>query len=187
MSQNEVRPAPGYYEARIANYGIKKTKAGDPSPTIAFEVKVDGAAHVVFWQGSLKEGPGRDITLKALAACGFRAIKCFASLANGPASGLLDMAKNVQVTIEHEEAQDGSGKRYPRVKWVNEAGGQKFKDALNVSETVMLIQGMGIEVDFMRIAQENGYKISNDNFKNAHQQSVSSSPFNELPTEDIPF
>lgn len=179
---NEVKPAPGYYEARIANYGVKKTKAGDPAPTIVFEVSVDGVKQRVFWQGSLKDGQARDITLKALAVCGFKNVRSFANLADGISSGLLDMDKDVQITVEHETSQDGSGKRFARVRWVNEAGGGKFKDAIDLQEATVLMQGMNLEADFMRIAQEGGYKVSNELISNSGPKAAK-----EVPDLDIPF
>lgn len=179
---NEVKPAPGYYEARIANYGIKKTKAGDPAPTIVFEVTVDGAKQRVFWQGSFKDGQARDITMKALAVCGFVNVRSFANLAEGINSGLLDMNKDLQITVEHETAQDGSGKRFARVRWINEAGGGKFKDAMDLQEATVLMQGMNLEADFMRIAQEGGYKVSNELVRNTNKL-----PSDTTSNMDIPF
>lgn len=179
---NDVKPAPGYYNAKIMNYGIKKTKAGDPAPTILFEVQSDGQANRVFWQGSLKDGQAREICLKALAVCGFRHIRCFSNFADGPASGLLDMDREVQVTVEHENAQDGSGKRYARVRWINEASGGKFKDALTSHESFVLMQGMGLEADFMRIAQENGYTVNTEPLKQNLKEDV-----HQASDVDIPF
>jgi Zn-dependent M28 family amino/carboxypeptidase len=182
--KSEVKPAPGYYMAKIGNYGIKKTKAGDPAPTIVFEVNVDGANHRVFWQGTLKDGPGRDITMKALAVCGFTNVRAFPYLADGLSSGLLDVKKEVQITVEHEKAIDDPEKVYPRVKWINDAGGGKFKDAISTQDAITLMQGMGLEGDFMRIAQENGFKVSHDPVKAKKKEA---DPFTELSNMDIPF
>lgn len=184
MSQDqEVLPAPGYYQAKILNYGITKTKAGDPSPAIIFEVTlVDGSKHRVPWKGSLKDGPARNISLKALAVCGFSNVGAFSYLANGLESGLLDTNKEVQITVEHEtglqdpEKPNEEPKRYARVRWVNESGGGKFKHSLDVQETAVLLKGMGLEADFMKIAKENGYKVSSDPIKRMT---------NNEPAEDI--
>lgn len=182
--KNDVKPLPGYYMARISNYGIKKTRAGDPAPTIVFEVSVDGASHRVFWQGTLKDGPGRDITMKALSVCGFTNVRAFPYLADGVASGLLDTKKEVQITIEHEKAIDDPEKVYPRVKWINDAGGGKFKDAISTQDAIVLMQGMGLEGDFLRIAQENGFKVSNEPVRPKKRED---NPFDEISNADIPF
>lgn len=184
-----VQPAPGYYDAKILNYGIKKTKAGDPAPTIAFEVEVRGGKHKVFWQGSLKDGPARDISLKALMVCGFTNPNAFPYLANGIESGLLDLTKEVQVTVEHEtveEVDDKTGqtitKKYPRVRWINESGGGKFKNAIDVSEAAILMSTMGLEADFFRIANESGVKMTNKMPDRTQSENGSS-----FVTDDIPF
>jgi len=182
----EVKPAPGYYQAKIVNYGIKKTKAGDPAPTIAFEVVVNKETNEkcrVFWQGTLKDGGGRDITMKALAVCGFKNFRVFYLLADGLDSGLLDTEAEVQITVEHEAAMDGSGKKYSRVRWINQSGGNKFKDAIGADEAKTLMRGMGLEADFMRIAQENGFAVSHEPVKAKNQDKV----FNEISDLDIPF
>ena len=151
-------PAPGNHLGKIVNYGVKKTKSGDPAPTIAFEVVgPDAAKHRVFWQGSFNGG-GRDIAVKALMICGFKDIRSLARLADGPTSRLLDMSKDIDLSIIHEDSQDGA-KRYAKVNWINEVGGGKFKDAVESKEAASLFAGLGLEADFFRIAQENGYKL----------------------------
>ena len=160
-NSNEIKPSAGYYAAKILNYGLTKTKAGSPEPTIVFEVLEDGNPHRVFWRSSLKDGPAREITLKALAICGFKNLRGFAYLADGIQSGLLDMEKEVQITVEHETNTE-NGKRYAKVRWINESGGNKFKSAICVSEAAQLMSGMGLEADFMRIAQQYGFKTVNE-------------------------
>jgi len=187
MSEVELKPLPGYYAAKIVNYGLKKTKAGDPAPTIAFEVVVDAKPYRVYWQGSLKDGTARDITLKALAICGFTNVRSFANIADGPSTGLLDTEKEVQVTIQHQ-MDEVTGNKYIRVQWINESGGGKFKDAIGLQEAQVLIQGMGLEADFMRIAKENGYKVTNDAVKKQAVATQEKSPFKEVADLDsIPF
>lgn len=181
MSDQEVKPLPGYYSAKIVNYGVRPTKAGEPNIVIMFEVTADGAPQRVGWRGSLKEGLGRDITLKALSVCGFVNYKQFHLLADGPKSNLLDMKKSVQVVVEHEKATDGTDKKFAKVRWINEEGGGKFKDAMDSANAKVLMEGMGLEADFLRIANENGLKVSSET-------KLEASPFNEVANlEDIPF
>lgn len=152
------KPAPGFYTGKIAAYGIKKTGGGLAAPTIKFVV--DGQA--VFWQGSFKTDKSREIALKALMVCGLTDPHALPRLAEGESSGLLDMTKDVNVTIIHEAAEQGenAGKLYARVAWVNEAGGGKFKDALDTQSATALMAPLALEADFIRIAQENGYTVA---------------------------
>lgn len=160
VDEKQVNPPPGTYTARIVNYGVKKTKSGDPAPTIAFEVELaDKSKHRVFWQGSFNGG-GREITAKALLVCGLKDVRAFTAgaMARGVDTKLLDTTKDVNIVVIHETSQDGAN-RYAKVQWINEAGGGRFKNAIEQAEAGMLFQGMGLEADFFRIAQENGYKL----------------------------
>lgn len=140
---------PGMYNAKILNYGVKQTKSGDAAPTIKFAV----GSNPVFWQGSWKEGKPREISLEALITCGFKkeSVRDLYKFADGLDSGLLDISKEVNVTVEHETFD---GKTYPRVSWINQAGAAgKFKNAIDSGTTKMLIKGMGIEADMMAMYQ----------------------------------
>lgn len=181
--QQDPKPAPGYYEAKIINYGIKKTKKGDPAPVIIFNAETEEGKQHVFWSGSLNDGKARDITLKTLAICGFRNVSAFPYLAEGPSSGLLNMEKEVQITVEHESVEEVDKKtgekiirKYAKVRWINESGGGRFKEAIDVQHAKVLMMNMGLEADFLRIASENGYETKSELVKPS-----------AIHSEDIPF
>ena len=194
--QKPIMPPIGEYSgAKLVNYGMTKTKAGEPAPTMAFRVKLeDGKTYVTFWRGSFKGG-AREFTIKALLICGLTDVRRLAKLADGPDSKLLDMDADYRVVVDHELAQDGSGKKYPRVQWVNADSGAKFKNAIDAGEAAMLIQGMGLEADFFEIAAKTGYKIGGATQKKPSPTNTSASgskpAMNDEPPppgdKEIPF
>lgn len=121
----------GQYRAKILGYNIVATKAGDPSPTIVFQV-IDGSgmAHRVFWQGSITTQVGREIALKALHVCGLKNPDDLYLMAGNIESGVLDTSREVFVTIEIQTDPTDPDKSYPRVKWINDitslGGNQKL-------------------------------------------------------------
>jgi len=149
--------AAGVYDAVIANYAIRKTKAGDPAPTIAFLVQdKEGRQHKVFWQSGLNSDKGREITLKALLVCGLENPADLALMARGPESGVLNMQQPVSVTIEHEADQQDPTKIYPRVRWVNaigEQGSGEMRNTIEEDEARMLLASLPIGATFYEIKQ----------------------------------
>lgn len=150
---------PGFYSAKIIDYGVKKTSKGDPAPTIAFEVLDSaGATHKVFWQGSFN-GRAIDFTLEALLVCGLTDPTKLSLLANQKASGLLDLEKTFEVDVSIEVNQNDPSKKYNRINWINESGATKFKDAITAQEFSPEIERLNLVGELMRIAQEKGYKL----------------------------
>jgi hypothetical protein len=101
---------PGTYAAKVISHAISETKAGDPQAAVTFSFN-DGGPKTMTWFGSFKEGKARDITIKALLACGLKG--------NNPA-GPLEIGKEVSIVIEDEEGQDG--KTRSKIRWVNALG-----------------------------------------------------------------
>lgn len=110
---------PGIYEAKIVNYGIGQTKAGDPQAMILFEYQdLDQTRHEITWYGTFKEGKGQEITLKALLTCGFTGNDP-SILAEGVPSNALDVNRIVKITID-EDVNQFNGQKYMRVLWIND-------------------------------------------------------------------
>ena len=146
----------GKYNATIAGYAIRATNKGDPMVSICFAAKdAEGAVHNVYWNGTF--GPNaKDFTIEALLICGLKG-NDLAILGKGPAGGGLDMLKELQVSIEYEEnPQDG--KMYPRVRWINEAGGARFKNALPEVEAVSKMRGLNLAGDVAALRNQKGYR-----------------------------
>jgi hypothetical protein len=127
--------AEGKYKGSVLDYGIGLTKAGLPQVLMVVEFTDHlGAKHEMPWYGTLKQGPGKNITLQALKACGFptEARDRLHELAAGVDSGLLDLTREVQVTIAHE--QDDQGRPMARVRWINSPGGAIMSKKISVEE-----------------------------------------------------
>lgn len=105
----------GTFEAKVVDYGIAETKAGDPAPFIYLEVAFPDGPAFITWRGSFKEGKAREIALKALLACGFRGTDP-SVLIDGADSGAIPIGTPVSVVVEAEEYQ---GKTYHKVSWIN--------------------------------------------------------------------
>jgi hypothetical protein len=104
----------GKYLARPTDWGLSKTKTGDPQAFVTFEF----GEHKLTWFGSLKEGRAQEITIDALLTCGMSSNN-IEDLAKND-SGLLDTTKDVQIVVVHEEWNE---KVQVKIKWVNPVGG----------------------------------------------------------------
>jgi hypothetical protein len=114
---SDFRIPDGKYEARVIDYGVSQTKAGDPQVMVKFKLVLDGSE--ITWFGSLKEGRPQEITFDTLQRVLAMQGDDLDALNGGSGSGILDEKKVVMLVIASEEYQ---GKLYTRVKWVNEIG-----------------------------------------------------------------
>jgi hypothetical protein len=112
---------PGKYEAKIADYGVRETAAGQPYIVVYFDIEGQGQ---VRWQGHMTEKT-MEKTFEALSTMGMTSSD-ISILANGPLSNALNMSQKVQVTVFHEADMKDASKKYAKVKWINPIGGAKF-------------------------------------------------------------
>jgi hypothetical protein len=151
---------PGFYKGRILDYGIKLTSKGDPAPTIAFIAKdASGQENKVFWQGSWN-GKAMDFTMEALLVCGLKNPKKFIQIADGKASGILDLEAEFELEIDVEVNQNDPDKKHNKVKWINASGSSKFANAITSQQFASLANQQNLVTEFLRVAQEKGYQTS---------------------------
>lgn len=113
----------GRHMAKVIDYGLSETKAGDPQVRVRF--KLDGDGSEITWFGSLKEGKAQEITVDALLVMGFTGSDLTA-LEGGSGSKVLNEEKSVSIVVE---AETYNGKTTSKVKWVNSIdGGAKKLD-----------------------------------------------------------
>jgi hypothetical protein len=160
--------APGYYKGKILDYGVKRTKKGDPAPTIAFGI--NGAK--VYWQGSWN-GKGMDFCMEALLTCGLENPSRLMHLAEGQHSGVLDTNRLFDLTVEVQVADNDPSKKWNRVAWINSEGGSKFKDAITVQEFAADVSNRNLVAELMRVAEAKGFKLNS----NVTRQSSVEIPF----------
>ena len=146
---------PGVYEARISNYAIGTTQAGDPQVLILLNYNdEENAPHEVTWFGSLKEGKAQEITLRTLLDCGFSGSDPV-DLADGTDSHLLDVITPVRITIEEHEYQ---GKKSLRVQWINRMGGRALEKKITKSEARIKLGALNLKGALAQARQEMGVK-----------------------------
>lgn len=109
----------GRFSAKVTDYGISETKAGDPQAFVTFEVAFPDGAASMTWYGSFKP-KAQDITFKALQALGLNGK--VTDLSIGPDGGPIPVGTEASVVVEEEQRQDGQGTWF-RIRWVNRAGG----------------------------------------------------------------
>lgn len=155
----------GRTRGKVQDYAFKRTQAGDPAVVIIFSFVQNEETFDLTWQGSLKDAKegsnttsAKEITFKALQACGFDfasrdARKNWDAIAQGAVSKVLDLDREVSLTIEHE-ASPKDGKLYPRIRWVNPLGGGQFQNLMNPAEAVQVFSGMNIYGDIMAFGQK---------------------------------
>lgn len=133
---------PGTYEAKVVDYGVAKTKKGDPMVMVRFAVypSETSVSQNITWYGTFSSPKAQEITSEALAICGMKT-KNFAELANGAGSGVLDEKKVVSLTIVQEEWE---GKTRTKVKYINQPGGSGFRDKMSKADAAQLFNGLNL-------------------------------------------
>lgn len=152
----------GNYQAKIVDYGIGATKSGDPQVMVLFEFSdAEGQRHELTWFGTLKEGKGQEITLKALLTCGMVGNEV-ENLAEGVLSNVLDVDTPVQIVVEREAGRDQSGsptaQTYPRIKWINRLGGTAFANKLTKHDAKFKMSALNLKAAVMDMRQKTGVK-----------------------------
>ena len=145
------------YKARVVNYCIVTSKAGDPMVAVVFRyTDTDNAQKDITWRGSLKNEKAQEITIDTLILLGFNGTE-LALLANGPVSNVLDTNKDVEIVVGEE---DFEGKTHTKVAYVNAVGGGGFKDKLDEAGAVQKLQGLNLAATIMERRQKSGVKAS---------------------------
>jgi hypothetical protein len=135
--------------AKIINYGVSLTKDNDPCIIVNFKTKVSETDYVdMMWQGPLKEGRAREITIDALIALGLRD----GNLNSIARNAGLDKEKTVELSIEDEYY---NGKSFKKIKWINEVG-TGAKQLLAANDAVLKLAGLNLEGDVLFRLQEKG-------------------------------
>lgn len=113
--------AAGRYLGKVKSWGFREI---GEKKTLQFSVAIDVQGETYYWNAwPESENPkAQEIMVKALRTMGFSGN----SLADLAGKDVLDREKEINVTLEYEEGQDG--KIYPRIKWVNEVGFQMSED-----------------------------------------------------------
>ena len=141
----------GRYTARVKDYGLATTMAGDPKVTVLFTFKdEEGKQQDMFWDGFLKSPKSKEITIDALLVCGLKGDD-LTGFENGAESGKLDLSREVEIVVNHEEF---NGKTRAKIAWVNRTGGASFKDVS--PDAVKKLSGLNLKADIMARRKETG-------------------------------
>lgn len=122
----------GRHLAKVIDYGLSETKAGDQQVMVKLKLSGDGSE--ITWYGSLKEGKAQEITFDTLQRVLQMQGDDLLALEGGAGSQVLNETKDVEITVAHEEYQ---GKTQVKVKWINDVGGFT-KKKLDVQATSKL-------------------------------------------------
>ena len=146
----------GVFQGTIKDYGVSETKSGNPQVFVKFGFEAEGAAKELTWYGSFVGG-AKDITLKTLIYCGL-APQMFSQLVNfrnGVASNMLDLGKVLNLDVQEEPKQDGSGMRTV-IQWVNDPNSSPAIKKIDEAKNAQYFGSMGFDGDLMRLAGELG-------------------------------
>lgn len=137
MSEEKF-PVEGKHLGRLIDYGVGKTRAGDPQVILYFEFNDGHATFRRAWLGSFKSGRAKQITDSVLSLFGFSANR-YSTIANGIEGNVLNTKKQVELTIAYEqyEGKNGPATRW-RILWVNPLGGQVMENKINEHDAAVL-------------------------------------------------
>ena len=164
----------GRHQAKITDYGMKETNAGDPQIFISLKGMEKG--DLITWFGSLKEGKAREITLKTLITCGFTG-NSVANIAQGVSANCLDTKKELSIVVSENEYQ---GKKSMRVDWINEPSAG-IQNRLTQVEAIQKTQGYNLEGALIQLRRE----MQGTATQSAPE--VSTGQQQQFAADDIPF
>jgi hypothetical protein len=159
----------GVFQGKIKDYGTSETKSGNPQVFIKFGFEAEGAAKELTWYGSFVGG-AKDITLKTLIYCGLQP-QMFSQLVNfrnGVSSNMLDLNKVLNLDVQEEPKQDGSGMR-TLIQWVNDPNSSPAVKKIDEAKNAQFFGSMGLDGDLMRLAGELGVPTNNGGQQNVNQ------------------
>lgn len=119
------------YRAKARTWGLGESSTGKEQVAVEFEVLTpDAAEHVLTWYGYFTDATW-ERTVESLRHCGWQ---------GDDLTQLEDLdANEVDLVVEDEEYE---GKAYPRVQWVNRAGGLAIKTPLAGDKAKAFAAGM---------------------------------------------
>lgn len=138
--------APGKYTAKVLDYGISGTKAGDPQVSVKFGF----GSQSMIWNGTLKQGKGQEITLKSLIVLGLTNPDKIADLADGLKGNTLDLTKEVEIDIQPDTYE---GNTTLKIKWINEPG---LNFLMGKEDFKQKIASMNLKTTFAYVKQQIG-------------------------------
>jgi len=134
----------GSFKARVLDYGLTVTRAGDPQAGVMFKFKDhDGDTHDITWFGSFKE-KAKPFTCASLVTLGFTGDDP-AVIADGPKSNALKLDKTVEIVVKFEEYNN---KTTARVAFINECGMNRFQNTMKKAEANLKFDGMNLGAEF---------------------------------------
>lgn len=133
---------------KIKDYGLQEVEKLDGA--VKVQIQFDNG---LWWEGFVlkQDGTPNKKTINTLFTCGFRGTDIIALL-QGPDSGLLNMAKEFELTTATEIVGD---KEYERVEWVNDPDspkGNKFSKKVDSRK----LGGAALGKLLNELNQENG-------------------------------
>lgn len=143
---------PGWYDAKILDYGIKATKSGAPQVTVTFGVKSGDKEHRLYWNSSFTE-KALKFTLKALVNMGLST--AVEEMADGPSSNALDMTKSVRVEVEHNTYNNETT---ARVCSVAKSSGDNFRALMSKTDVRAKLGSLNLKGELAAVRNELGIK-----------------------------
>ena len=128
----------GTFPAKIHDYGILETKAGDPKVWIDFIVTdYDKKSQRIRWSGGFYTPQGIEMTMKTLVLCGLSSSGNVPLMGQGLESRALDVNSAIDLVIELRPSYRDPSKMESEIKYVNRAG-VKTEPALMASKLAAL-------------------------------------------------
>ncbi len=143
----------GTFPARVTDYGIGETQEGEPQVFLTFAVAFPTGDETMTKYGSLKEGKGRDFTLKMLLAVGY-AGSDLSDLLDGPdgGAGPVKIGAEAQVVCQEHTWKE---RTTIQIAFVNRPGAGGAKRADPASARTKLA-ALNIRGDMARVRAEVG-------------------------------
>lgn len=137
----------GRFKARVTDYGISETLGGDPQIFVVFDVDFSTGLTPMTWYGTLKEGKGRDITLKALLTLNMQG-NDIGALLDGKDGGAIPLGSEASIVTAENEY---NGKTSVRIAWVNSADGGAAVQRVDKATGLAALAKLNLTGDLLRL------------------------------------
>lgn len=141
---------------KLLDYRCEQTSKGEPRVVLIFGYG-DNFDQKVYWNGYFTEKT-KKTTIDTLLLLGIQTDDV-EDLAKGREAGLLDLDKEVQLTLAEEEYE---GKKTLKVRWVNEVGGGGFSKRILEGDAINKLKELNVKFDLMEARKKKGVPSKKD-------------------------
>lgn len=147
---------PGFYSAKITDYGFRVIKSGanqgEYKPFITFKVeRPEGDFDTLNWDGNFLNETGIEIAMKVFTVCGMKSGADIERLGEGFNAGILDDTKDYRVKVDIQKDRQDERKTYTKITGVYDAQSDAISEAPKQNEVRAKLAHLNLKASFDKV------------------------------------